>query len=398
MTACSHSHFNSSSDRSSAFACRIMSHAPIDSLPFEVMVIVLSLLPVRDRIRASRTSRMFHEAASCTLSQEKEIPALGAVPDATLARLIGKMPSLRVLDFDLITPGALALIRAETLAQNCGRIVSFKSVHLKHLSLVSAFVRALPDRVHVQSIDLQLQDWQVHTPHLYEQMSDIFAKCGQLRVIRLENASYGLLHRHEVWRLIGSRITSLEISCPYISVMDVFLPGAALRRVASSFTQSDFNYLCERCPFLQVLEETTFFREQLPDHSAVLALQSDPASDSDLILDMRLLIRLKHIRSLTLTSLISPSSRLHLADFLTARGSQLQSLDLNLSNGPLEVLAAVFKHCTSLQRLTLFLSCKAGGPGVAELTDTVKKYAGTSAVNQVLIFRHEFRTISLSPV
>lgn len=359
---------------------------------------IMNLLPVRDRIRASRTSRKLHEAVDCTWSREKEIPDLDPVPDPALVRLIGKLHNIRVFDFDLLTPGALALLRPDMLAQNCSHITKFKSVHLEHLSLVSDYVQNLR-QPSIRSIDLQLQDWQVHTPHLYQYMSNIFTKCGQLHEIRLENDSYGLLHRHEVWRLIGSRITSLEISCPYISVMDVFRPGPALTRVTSSFTQSDFNFLCQHCPSLNVVEETTFFRESLPDHAAVLAVQSDPSSDSDLILDMRQLLRLKRIRHLTLTSLISPASRQHLSAFLSARGSQLQTLDLNLSNGSLEVLAAVFKHCSSLKRLTLFFECKAGGPGVAELTDTVKKYAESSPTNQpdqVLLFRHDRQTITLS--
>jgi hypothetical protein len=374
-----------------------MSQVTIDSLPFEVLFMVMSVMPVRDRVRASRTNRKFNQAVNTSLSHEKEIPVdIHPIPDASLIPFISKLSNLQVFDFDHLSSGALSLLRAEKLAQTCRRIKSFKSVHTSHLSLVSQYVQALrmpASEVPIQSIELQVQDWQVQTPDLYQHLHDIVRECSQLHGLRVENESYGLMHPNPVWELIGSRITSLEIACPYVSVMDVFRAGDSLQRVASSFTQSDFQYLCTHCPMLQVLEETTFFRESLPHHQTVLSLQSDPNSDSDLILDMQPLMHLKHIHSLTLTSLISPDSLAQVKRFLKERGGLLRTLDLNLSQASEDFVEAVFRYCPSLKRLVLFFSCKSGGKTVSELTEMVHKYSGPSATNVVLLFSHQSHLI-----
>ena len=374
-----------------------------DCLPFDVLFMVLRMLTVKQRVCVGSASRWLSDAVASTWSSEKELPDLTPAPDSTQAALLVKFSNLRVLDLQRVSPGALRILEAAALARRCRRIASFKSVRLEDLSFVAEYVLALrlpASRVPVQSLEMLLDDWQTDMPPpMYPLMRTILAACGSLSAIRVENSSYGLLQQHDVWRLIGSRITCLTIACPYVSVIRTFGPGPALTSLSSSLTQTDFNYLCSHCPLLQVLEETTFFREQLPDHSAVLALQSDPSCDSDLILDLKPLLKLTRIKRLTLTSLISPASLLHLAAFLAASGGLLHSLDLNLSSGSLDVLQAVFQSCVSLHRLTVFLTCSSAAD-VPQLTARVKSYAAAaaSAANLVLVFRHERKTVCLNAI
>lgn len=367
------------------------------SLPFDVLFLVVSLLSVRDRVRVSRTSKTFRDAVQHTWNQERELPGLTTIPDTSMVKLIGKFCNLQIFDCAILTPGTMYILNGYDMAVQCRRITTFKSVQMKDLSFITDYIRGLginPRLVPITCLELLLDDWQVESPHLYEHMSYILSACGQLRIVRLENASYGHLHPHHIWPLIGSRVTALELHCPYISCISVFRPGPLLKKVVSAFTQSDLDLLCKSCPSLEDLQETTFFREPLPDYEAVTAIQSDPTSDSDLILDLRHLKSLKKIKSLTLTSLISPESQKHLIDFLIVSGMNLVNLDLNMSSAPLDLLSSIFSCCCNLQSLTLFFACKSGGPGIEDLTASVRQYSASGKANIVLTFRHDCRTIS----
>lgn len=366
-------------------------------MPFDILFMVMSLLPIRDRIRVSRTCRMFRDAAEMTWNRELELADLRPIPDTVMAKLIVKFCNLQVFDCGMLAPDTLSILKGCDMAVRCRKIMSFKSVQMKDLSFITEYVHALqlcPRLIPIQCLELVLDDWQLETPDLYRHMSYILSACGQLRIVRLENASYGHLHPNDIWQLIGSRVTDLELCCPYISCISVFRPGPLLKKVVSAFTQSDFDLLCKSCPSLEELQETTFFRESLPDFDAVLAVQSDPTSDSDLILDLHHLKRLKNIKTLTLTSLISPESWTQLADFLTVSGTNLVTLDLNMSTVPLDLLRSVFSCCCNLQRLTLFFACTSGGPGIEELTTSVKQLQASAKATVVLTFKHDHRTLS----
>ena len=335
------------------------------SLSFDVLFLILRLLPEKDRVRVSRTCHSFQDAVRKVWTQQRHIPQFGCeVPASALIRIVMQCHKIRVFDFDMF-PVPINSISGQQLAQSLTEITCFKSVRLSHIPLVAEYARSLlvnRQPVHVSRLELILDDWQQEMPFFQQQMLDLVDSCDVLDEICIQNLSYGLLHEHGVWRLIGSRIKSLQISCPYICVVPVFQPTAFLKSISSPLTQSAFDLLCQSCPLLERLEEKTFYRETLPDHNSVLAVQSDPTADSDLILDLEQLHRLKFLKHLTLTSLISNKSRQQLHRFLMSNGRQLQSLDLNLSNGDMNVLKSVFSSCTSLSQLVVYFDFKSYGP------------------------------------
>lgn len=335
-----------------------------NELPFELLIMILSFLPVKDRCRTSRVSHAFSSASDHIWSKLKEIPSgvhLDAIPC-----VVQKAFNLQLFDCSRFQ-SLLSYSFAKHLAESCSKITYMRRVDIYDLYFVELFVRRLiyshgHGRCQLEHLGIEFEDWSEAIDDATIASLDLIFRANltpKLSQLTLTNCTYTQLayHDSDIWTKVGSRLKVLKINCEGIfNTVCVLRPGHLLEVVEGCFSQADFDHLCNNCPNLQVLVDKSFLNEKLPNPKSLVAIEEDGFSSNDILMDISGIMKLVNIRQLSLTSLVCRESRFVLRDWLCLYGHQLTHIDLNLSNGDLSVIDCIFKYCSSLKYLKLFIS------------------------------------------
>ena len=323
-----------------------------NEMPFELLLLILSFLPVRDRQRCSRVNKSFNSVNDYIWFRVKEIPSgvsLNAIP-----LILPKTCNLELFDCSRFK-ALLSIPLAKLLAASCPSITFFRKIREEDLFFVNEYDLQLKESK-INKISVMFEDWSETSS--VSLLVKIFEKTPSLKHLHLINNSYTQLQENEdVWSKIGNRLESLIVSCEGIfNTVSVLKPGDKLLEFNGCLSQQDFDHLCSQCPNIRTLKDLSFVNEKLPNPVTLLAIEADGFSTNDVLIDISLLMSLKNIQVLHLTSLVCRESRILLKHWLSRFGHQLSFLDLNLTNGDVSVIDSIIEHCSSLLTLNLFVS------------------------------------------